>query len=169
MHVWLKYYISERLAGNGNRPSTKHYLITFMTSAFWHGFYPFYYVAFTFALFASFAHKDVYGMWILFRGIPSAVRTGACIVVNSFCVNYALCLQNALTFEKGLRFLSATWYAGFTSMILIIVAARVFGLLAMAKKMERAEREKSEKKPVDQKLKTDSKTTQETAADKKSQ
>jgi len=92
VHIWLKYYISERLAGNGQRPTTKVYLITFMTSAFWHGFYPFYYVAFSYALLNSFFAKDCYSMWILFRPIPKQIRTACCIFVTQFSVNYALVL-----------------------------------------------------------------------------
>ena len=92
VHVWLKYYISERLSGKDQRPTTSHYLITFMTSAFWHGFYPFYYVAFGFAILSSFAHKDVYNMWILFRPIPSFIRTVLCILINALCINYGLVL-----------------------------------------------------------------------------
>ena len=80
VHVWLKYYISERLSGKDQRPKTSHYLITFMMSAFWHGFYPFYYVTFTFIIFASFAHKEVYNMWFLFRAVPSWIRTPFCIL-----------------------------------------------------------------------------------------
>lgn len=113
-----------------------------MTSAFWHGFYPFYYVAFAFALIASFAHKDCYSMWIFFRPIPKQIRTVFCIFVTQFSVNYALCLQNALLFEKGTRFLNATYYFGFVMMIVFLICTRGLGLVAKAKKMERAENEK---------------------------
>lgn len=141
IHVWLKYYIAERLTGKGNRPTTGQYLITFMTSAFWHGFYPFYYVAFFFALLVSFAHKDLYNMWILFRPIPAPIRTFFCIILTSFCVNWGLVIQNALTFEKGLKFLGTTYYFGFVALIVILVVSRGLGLLSMAKKLERAEKE----------------------------
>ena len=46
VHVWLKFYVADRLTGKDNKPSTMDYFLTYMTSAFWHGFYPFYYVAF---------------------------------------------------------------------------------------------------------------------------
>ena len=53
-----------------------------MTSAFWHGFYPCYYIAFTLAVFISFVHKDIYAMWIYFRWIPKPIRMVICCLAN---------------------------------------------------------------------------------------
>jgi lysophospholipid acyltransferase len=56
------------------RPGTIQNLITFLVSAFWHGFYPFYYVMFIFAgLFAELT-KDIYRSRIFFEFIPSFLR-----------------------------------------------------------------------------------------------
>ena len=70
VHVWIKFYLSERICGVGKRPNSWQYLVIFMTSAFWHGFYPGYYIVFALAAFTSFAHKDIYGMGYYFRGVP---------------------------------------------------------------------------------------------------
>lgn len=70
VHIWIKYYLSERIAGKDGRVTTLQYLEIYIVSAFWHGFYPFYYITFTCVALASFAHKDIYGCWYLFRNIP---------------------------------------------------------------------------------------------------
>jgi len=47
---------------------------TFIVSAFWHGFYPFYYVLFFFAALFSEVAKDMYKARIIFRPIPAFIR-----------------------------------------------------------------------------------------------
>jgi len=101
VHVWLKHYVAERLTGANERPTTWHYLATYMISAFWHGFYPLYYVNFLFVAIATFAHKDIYSMWILFRPIPRPIRIGLCVFLNQCTVNYLGVMQTALTIENG--------------------------------------------------------------------
>lgn len=92
VHVWLKYYVSERITGVGQRPKTWHYLAIYAISAFWHGFYPFYYVTFSVGALGSFAHKDIYQCWYLFKDIPKSVRLGVAMLFNQYTVNYALVL-----------------------------------------------------------------------------
>ena len=77
-------------------------------------------------------------MWFLFRSIPSPIRTVVCTVINNLGGSYVVLLVNARTFEKGLKFLGATYYYGFVFMLVLLVISRGFGLLSMAKKMERA-------------------------------
>ena len=110
-------------------------MITFMISAFWHGFYPFYYITFSFVILASFAHKDVYGMRILFRSIPSQIRTASCIFLTQTNLSYGLALMNARTFENGFRFMSSTYYIGFIALGSVLLMSRgPCGLLRLAKK-----------------------------------
>jgi len=49
-------------------------MLTFIVSAFWHGFYPFYYVMFFFAAVLAELSKDVYRSKILFEFIPPFMR-----------------------------------------------------------------------------------------------
>jgi len=51
VHLWLKFYVQLRLVTPGKRPSMMVSMSTFIVSAFWHGFYPFYYIMFFFAAF----------------------------------------------------------------------------------------------------------------------
>lgn len=143
VHIWLKHYVSERLTAKDERPTTWHYLATYMISAFWHGFYPLYYVNFFLVAVASFVHKDFYNMWILFKPIPRPIRIGLCIFLNMFTVNYIGMMQTALTIEHGFKFLKATYYFVPIMLIITLTATRSLGLVRLAKKLELKEREQA--------------------------
>ena len=141
VHIWIKYYVSERLIGVGKRPTSLQYFIIFMTSAFWHGFYPNFYIAFSVAVFSSFVHKDIYGMWYLVRAVPRPIRIAVCIFVNQYTVNWAGTIQSALVPEKAFLFMRSTYYIIPIQVVLILLFSRGLGLLKMSKKMERAANE----------------------------
>ncbi|KAI0190093.1 MBOAT family protein [Astrocystis sublimbata] len=54
---WLRYYIYLRVTPRGKKPGFRASMATFVTSAFWHGFYPGYYLAFVLASFVQTAAK----------------------------------------------------------------------------------------------------------------
>ncbi|KAI1354570.1 membrane-bound O-acyltransferase domain-containing protein 1 [Xylaria sp. FL0043] len=54
---WLRYYIYLRVTPRNRKPGFRASLATFVTSAFWHGFYPGYYLAFVLASFVQTAAK----------------------------------------------------------------------------------------------------------------
>jgi lysophospholipid acyltransferase len=157
VHVWLKYYVSERLTGVGQKAKSWHYLAVYCTSAFWHGFYPFYYVAFTVGALGSFAHKDIYGSWYLFSGIPRSLRVAVCIAINQYTVNYALVLQAALTFENGGKFLTSTCFILPAKLVLILCLTRGAGLLSMSKRLERKDKAKSAENAIASKVQDENK------------
>lgn len=70
VHLWLKFYVQCRLVAKGQRAGTKETIIVFLVSAFWHGFYPFYYIMFFLAAILSEVTKDIFKSWILFQAIP---------------------------------------------------------------------------------------------------
>jgi len=43
---WLKNYVYLRVTPRGKKPGFRSAMATFITSAFWHGFYPGYYLTF---------------------------------------------------------------------------------------------------------------------------
>ena len=57
---WLRNYVYLRVTPKGKKPGFTATLATFVTSAFWHGFYPGYYLAFVLASFAQTAAKREY-------------------------------------------------------------------------------------------------------------
>ncbi|KAK9772634.1 putative MBOAT family protein [Seiridium cardinale] len=54
---WLRYYIYLRVTPRNKKPGFRASLATFTTSAFWHGFYPGYYLTFILASFVQTAAK----------------------------------------------------------------------------------------------------------------
>lgn len=55
---WLRNYIYLRVTPKGKKPGFRASMATFVTSAFWHGFYPGYYLAFVLASFIQTAAKS---------------------------------------------------------------------------------------------------------------
>ena len=57
-NTWLKNYMYLRVTPKGQKPGFRATLATFVTSAFWHGFYPGYYMAFILAALVQTAAKS---------------------------------------------------------------------------------------------------------------
>jgi len=55
---WLRNYMYLRVTPKGKKPGFRATLATFVTSAFWHGFYPGYYLAFVLASFLQTVAKS---------------------------------------------------------------------------------------------------------------
>ncbi|KAG8532047.1 uncharacterized protein KY384_003684 [Bacidia gigantensis] len=55
---WLRYYMYLRVTPKGKKPGFRASLATFVTSAFWHGFYPGYYLSFVLAAFLQTIAKN---------------------------------------------------------------------------------------------------------------
>lgn len=89
VHLWLKFYILARIQ-QGDRPSFFESMSTFVVSAFWHGFYPSYYIMFMIAAVLQEVNKDVYKSWALwYKLIPvKQVRFGLSFFFGFCCMNY---------------------------------------------------------------------------------
>jgi lysophospholipid acyltransferase len=130
----------------GGKPTLAVSLGTFAISAFWHGFYPFYYVMFFMsALFVELA-KEVYRCRILLSFIPEGLRhplanIGCMIVLNYFGTSF-----NALTFERGFTFGSGVNHFVFILIPIVLFLVKSLGLVKKAKKMEEALKKKKEEK-----------------------
>lgn len=68
---WLRNYMYLRVTPKGKKPGFRASMATFVTSAFWHGFYPGYYLSFVLASFAQTVAKSAYSAPFLF---PFTVR-----------------------------------------------------------------------------------------------
>lgn len=132
VHLWLKFYIMARLVTPGKRPGMFENMATFIVSAFWHGFYPFYYVMFFFAAVLSEVAKDIFKARSLFTFIPVAARPWVANFLSMLCMNYFGILQVALTFERGGSFMSATYAFIPVGLIILLTASRTLGLVKYA-------------------------------------
>ena len=70
IHLWLKFYVYNRTLVPNQKPGFMSNMAVFFVSAFWHGFYPFYYVMFFYCAFLVELSKDIYRSRIFFRWIP---------------------------------------------------------------------------------------------------
>jgi lysophospholipid acyltransferase len=61
-NLWLRNYMYLRVTPKGQKPGFQATLATFVTSAFWHGFYPGYYMAFILASFLQTIAKSEYSL-----------------------------------------------------------------------------------------------------------
>ena len=66
---WLRNYMYLRVTPKGKKPGFRASLATFITSAFWHGFYPGYYLSFILAAFLQTIAKSE-SREICFKAIP---------------------------------------------------------------------------------------------------
>ena len=55
---WLRNYVYLRVTPRGKKPGFRASMATFVTSAFWHGFYPGYYLTFVLASFVQTVAKS---------------------------------------------------------------------------------------------------------------
>jgi len=139
VHLWLKYYVQQRVVTPGQKPGFKETLTTFMISAFWHGFYPGYYTLFFgYALLGEIS-KDIYKSWILFEWMNKEfVAKFLALVLTMNGVNYVGCTFICLTKDNVIAYIRNTNGIGFIIIVLILVVIRGVGLVKIAKKAEEA-------------------------------
>ena len=142
IHLWLNRYVQDRLVKVGQKVSLRETIIVFLVSAFWHGFYPFYYVMFFYSgIFVELA-KEVYRMRILFRWIPAPLDFWLPWACTMLTLNYFGVSFNQLTFEKGALFAQGTYYWVWLLLPVLLAAVKLSGVVKYAKKLEAAEKAK---------------------------
>ena len=97
VHLWLKHYVQNRIVPAGQKVQLWHTCATNMVSAFWHGFYPSFYIMFLMLGIFVELSKDVYRSRILFDWIPYPNFVADLVVM--LIGNYLGVSFNQLTFE----------------------------------------------------------------------
>lgn len=134
------------MLSKGAKPTLAVSLGTFAVSAFWHGFYPFYYVMFFMsAVFVELA-KDIYRCRILFNFIPEGLRHPLANICCMIVLNYFGTSFNSLTFERGLTFGAGVNHFVFIMIPIALFLVKSLGLVKKAKKIEEALKKKNEEK-----------------------
>ena len=146
VHVWLNRYTKDRLVKPGEKAGIMATFAVFGVSAFWHGFYPFYY--FMFMQCGCFVElcKDVYRSRVLFSAIPPPLNHVLSNFLTMLVLNYLGVSFNCLTFERGFNFGRATYYYVYILIPLTMFLWKALGIVKIAKKKEQALAAKSEKK-----------------------
>ena len=136
MHLWLKHYIMGRIVAKGERPGMGATVVTFLMSAFWHGFYVSYYIMFFFAAIMNEIAKDLFKARSLFSWIPYYPRWILANVASMACMNYCGIVFGALTFENSINFMSANYYCIYAGLVVALIFFRSINIVGIAKKME---------------------------------
>jgi len=134
------------MLGKSGKPTLAVSLGTFAVSAFWHGFYPFYYVMFFMSAIFVELSKDIYRCRILFSFIPEGLRHPLANIMCMIVLNYFGTSFNALTFERGLTFGAGVNHFVFILLPITMFLVKSLGLVKKAKKMEGALKKKNEEK-----------------------
>lgn len=122
VHLWLKYYLYLRLINVQRKPFKNNKslvsFVTFMVSAFWHGFYPVYFFFFfeyymidqiTFYIEEEY---DLFNKIERFSFLPKLFcRLSTCLIVNYFGLCFTL-----LTLRANFIFSRAFYFVPFTSL-----------------------------------------------------
>jgi len=118
-------------------------LAVFITSAFWHGFYPFYYVIFFFSAILSELAKDIYRSRIFFKWIPYPISSILASFLSMLMMNYIGIGFMLLTFERGYSFSSSVYHFAYILIVALFVIFRFGGITRKAAKLEKIIAEKA--------------------------
>ncbi len=146
IHIWLKHYIFNRTLVPGKKPGVTNNLAVFITSAFWHGFYPYYYVMFFCSAILTELTKDVYRCRIFFRFIPYPLNSILANFLSMFFMNFQGISFMLLTFEKGWKFQTAVYQIPNIAIFVFFIIFRFSGITRKAAKLEEKLKLKAQEK-----------------------
>jgi lysophospholipid acyltransferase len=121
----------------GVKAGQKETLAVFAVSAFWHGFYPFYYFLFAHAALFAELTKEIYRARALFKSIPGPVSSVLCNVLSMLVMNYMGTSFCNLTFERGNNVAKGNYYIVSIAMLTLPFIVKGMGLAKMAQKLEK--------------------------------
>ena len=107
-----------------------------MVSAFWHGFYFAYYIAFFFSALICEVAKDLFKARSLFNFVPKPFRWILANQMTMFALDYHFVTINALTFDNILNFFNATYWFGVILPFVALGITRGLGLAKFARNFE---------------------------------
>ncbi|MCJ1385934.1 lysophospholipid acyltransferase [Xylographa soralifera] len=129
-NAWLRNYMYLRVTPKGKKPGFRASLATFVTSAFWHGFYPGYYLSFVLAAFVQTTAKNARRYIRPFFLTPDGQRPTPAKryydLVTYFATQSVFCFTTApfvlLTFSASLL----VWARVYFYAVLMIAASMAF-------------------------------------------
>jgi len=126
---------------------------TYLVSAFWHGFYPFYYVMFFFcALFGEIV-KDFWKVRALFACLPYPLNSIVANILSMTVMNFLGISFGLLTFEAGWQFSKNVHHIIYFSILVTFCLFRMTPLMKILLKKDAQIRKQNEErqKAVDEK------------------
>ena len=129
---WLRHYVYYRIKPAEGKDQTVATILTNLTSAFWHGFYPAYYNTFFFLAIVSEIAKDVYRLRDYFGWIPWPISPILRNVLIMTSLNYLAAGMILLELTTSIEIYKRYYFFGHVLLIGSFVALR-FVLTPMLK------------------------------------
>lgn len=124
-HMWLKRYLYFRMNRSMNRDFALY--LTYMISAFWHGFYPVYFLAFfLYAIFTE-ASKELYAACCRHSFMRSPIVMIFVYVLTYLGVDYLGMLFDLLLFDRVKVFMSQIYWIPVAN-VLILIGFKLSGI-----------------------------------------
>ncbi|KAK6506947.1 lysophospholipid acyltransferase [Arthrobotrys musiformis] len=126
---WLRNYVYLRVTPKGKKPGFRSSMATFVTSAFWHGFYPGYYLAFVTASLvqtvAKFSRRYVRPFFLSPDGTKPTEKKVYYDVFGAIATQAALAYMSApfiiLDFDKTITVWSRVWFYGHAAIVTMYI------------------------------------------------
>ena len=116
---WLKYYVYERVKRHRKENEEKAAFVTFMVSAFWHGFYPGYYLFFIWVHLILAISKKVYKFRDYFNWMPDIMKWILSNLFFWFFVGQVGTLHINLQLKHAWNVLTNTYFIGVAPIIVM--------------------------------------------------
>ncbi|KAI8926876.1 MBOAT, membrane-bound O-acyltransferase family-domain-containing protein [Entophlyctis helioformis] len=129
---WLRHSVYLRLYTYSSSAFVP-FVVTFIVSAIWHGWYPGYYLTFITGALFTYTGRQVRRAvrpWVLLdtTGQRKIVYDWLTWATSLFAVNYLVAPFIVLSAQDGLQIWSATWYAGHVGMVVLLAVARFWAV-----------------------------------------
>jgi len=134
VHLWLNNYVFERTFPKGGRPTLVNNLVVYFISAFWHGFYPAYYVMFFQMAFLAELSKDIYRMRSKFAFIPWPVGTVVANIATMVLMNYQGTIFGLLGLDELKQLAISTNYFWYWLVFPAFFVVRFSGIASVPRK-----------------------------------
>ena len=110
--VWLRKYVYDRIKQGKKENEGIATLVTFMVSAFWHGFEAGYYIFFYYVHVLLTVSRWIYKRKEVFSFMPPLLRHILCNFLSIFCIHYMGCVFVMRRLGSGWEFMKHTYFIG---------------------------------------------------------
>lgn len=117
-HMWLKRYVYFRMNRKINRELALY--LTYMISAFWHGFYPMYFFAFFLYSIFTEASKEIYSLCCKYSFMRSPPMLILIFFFTQIGVDYLGMLFDLLLFERVKLFMNQLYWIPLANVALLL-------------------------------------------------
>ena len=118
-HMWLKRYLYFRMNRIINRDAALY--LTYVLSAFWHGFYPMYFLAFILYAVVTEAHKELYMYCCRNPFMQSKIILILIYILTYFGTDYLGMIFDLLLYVDVKNFMKGIYWTPIVNIVLLIL------------------------------------------------